>query len=201
MRGSNGWVIGVGLVALGCGDVEVGDESGNPFGDGTASTTSTTTPGTTRGTAEDTAGTQGSQGTASTTDGPTTDASTAEGSSGPTTGPTTGSATTTASESSGGPGEGQLLVSGFKVYPNEVESVACSHPAVREAAAVGVPHPHSGEAVKAFVVTADGFAVEEDDVIAWCAEQLARYKCPSKVMFVDELPHNVNGKVLRRSLR
>ncbi|MCA9710440.1 MAG: hypothetical protein KDK70_31660 [Myxococcales bacterium] len=109
MRGSNGWVIGVGLVALGCGDVEVGDESGNPFGDGTASSTgtSTTTPGT-RGTAEDTAGTQGSQGTASTTDGPTTDASTAEGSSGPTTGPTTGSATTTASESSGGPGEGQL---------------------------------------------------------------------------------------------
>ncbi|MCB1014131.1 MAG: long-chain fatty acid--CoA ligase [Acidimicrobiales bacterium] len=94
-----------------------------------------------------------------------------------------------------------IIVSGFNVYPAEVEEVLLEHPAIEGAAVVGVPHPHSGEAVKAFVVTADGFAVEEDDVIAWCAEQLARYKCPSKVMFVDELPHNVNGKVLRRSLR
>lgn len=94
-----------------------------------------------------------------------------------------------------------VIVSGFNVYPAEVEAVLDNHPAIRAAAVVGVPHPHSGEAVKAFVVVADGFAVEEDDVISWCAEHLARYKCPSKVMFVDELPQNASGKVLRRSLR
>ena len=94
-----------------------------------------------------------------------------------------------------------IIVSGFNVYPAEVEEILVEHPAVDAAAVVGVPHQHSGEAVKAFVVVADGFAVEEDDLIAWCAEQLARYKCPSKVMFVDELPHNVAGKVLRRTLK
>src|SRR5690606_41458805 len=94
-----------------------------------------------------------------------------------------------------------IIVSGFNVYPAEVEDVLMEHPAIEAAAVVGVAHPHSGEAVKAFVVTAPGFAVEEDDVIAWCADNLARYKCPSKVMFVDELPHNVAGKVLRRSLK
>ena len=94
-----------------------------------------------------------------------------------------------------------IIVSGFNVYPAEVEEILIEHPAVDAAAVVGVPHPHSGEAVKAFVVAADGFAVEEDDLIAWCADQLARYKCPSKVMFVDELPQNVAGKVLRRTLK
>jgi long-chain acyl-CoA synthetase len=94
-----------------------------------------------------------------------------------------------------------IIVSGFNVYPAEVEEVLVEHPAVDAAAVVGVAHPHSGEAIKAFVVVADGFAVEEDDLIAWCAEQLARYKCPSKVMFVDELPQNVSGKVLRRTLK
>jgi long-chain acyl-CoA synthetase len=94
-----------------------------------------------------------------------------------------------------------IIVSGFNVYPAEVEEILVEHPAIDAAAVVGVPHPHSGEAVKAFVVAADGFAVEEDDVIAWCAEHLARYKCPSKVMFVDELPQGVTGKVLRRTLK
>ncbi len=94
-----------------------------------------------------------------------------------------------------------IIVSGFNVYPAEVEEILVEHPAIDAAAVVGVPHPHSGEAVKAFVVVANGFAVEEDDVISWCAEHLARYKCPSKVMFVDELPQNVSGKVLRRTLR
>ena len=94
-----------------------------------------------------------------------------------------------------------IIVSGFNVYPAEVEEVLVEYPAIDAAAVVGVAHPHSGEAVKAFVVVAPGFAVEEDDVIAWCAERLARYKCPSKVMFVDELPQNVAGKVLRRTLK
>jgi long-chain acyl-CoA synthetase len=65
---------------------------------------------------------------------------------------------------------------------------------------VGVPHPHTGEAVKAYVVIRGSQAVEEDDLIAFCADRLARYKCPDKVMFVDELPKNTGGKVLRRAL-
>jgi long-chain acyl-CoA synthetase len=68
-------------------------------------------------------------------------------------------------------------------------------------AVIGVPHPHSGEAVKAYVVLEAGSSAEEDDLIDWCAERLARYKCPTKVMFVDELPQGLAGKVLRRALR
>ncbi len=94
-----------------------------------------------------------------------------------------------------------IIVSGFNVYPAEVEEVIALHPAVEEVAVVGVPHPHSGEAVKAYVVVAPGRSVEEDDVITHCEAHLARYKCPQKVMFVDELPHSATGKVLRKLLR
>ena len=94
-----------------------------------------------------------------------------------------------------------IIVSGFNVFPAEVEEVLVEHPAVERAAVVGVPHPHTGEAVKAYVVLAPGLSAEEDDIIDFCTDRLARYKCPSKVMFVDELPHNVTGKVLRRALR
>jgi long-chain acyl-CoA synthetase len=94
-----------------------------------------------------------------------------------------------------------VIVSGFNVYPAEVEQVIGDHPAVAEVAVVGVPHPHSGEAVKAYVVVAPGMSVEEDDVIAYAEAHLARYKCPQKVMFVDELPHSATGKVLRKLLR
>jgi long-chain acyl-CoA synthetase len=66
---------------------------------------------------------------------------------------------------------------------------------------VGVAHPHSGEAVKAYVVPVEGYHLEEDELIEHCATRLARYKCPSKVMFVDELPHNAGGKIVRRVLR
>jgi long-chain acyl-CoA synthetase len=94
-----------------------------------------------------------------------------------------------------------IIVSGFNVYPAEVEDVIAEHPAVAEVAVVGVPHPHSGEAVKAYVVVADGASVEEDDIVRHCESHLARYKCPQKVMFVDELPHSATGKVLRKLLR
>lgn len=94
-----------------------------------------------------------------------------------------------------------IIVSGFNVYPAEVENVLIEHPAIEACAVVGVPHPYTGEAVKAFVVLRDGVSAEEDDIIAWCTERLARYKCPDKVMFVDELPKGVGGKVLRRALR
>jgi long-chain acyl-CoA synthetase len=94
-----------------------------------------------------------------------------------------------------------IIVSGFNVYPAEVEEVIASHPAVEAVAVVGVPHPYSGEAVKAYVVVRDGISVEEDDIIAHCEAQLARYKCPQKVNFVDELPQTATGKVVRSALR
>jgi long-chain acyl-CoA synthetase len=94
-----------------------------------------------------------------------------------------------------------IIVSGFNVFPAEVEEVLMEHPAVELAAVVGVAHPHTGEAVKAYVVLEDGVSAEEDDIISFCNERLARYKCPSKVMFVEALPHNLTGKLLRRALR
>jgi long-chain acyl-CoA synthetase len=94
-----------------------------------------------------------------------------------------------------------IIVSGFNVYPAEVEEVIVAHPAVDQAAVIGVAHPHSGEAVKAYVVVRDGIGAEEDDIIAHCEAHLARYKCPQKVMFVDGLPQGPSGKVLRSALR
>ena len=93
-----------------------------------------------------------------------------------------------------------IIVSGFNVYPAEVEEVLAEHPEVLEVGVVGVPHPHHGEAVKAFVVLRPGSAAHEDTLITWCGEHLARYKCPSKITFVDELPRNISGKLLRREL-
>ena len=93
-----------------------------------------------------------------------------------------------------------IIVSGFNVYPAEVEDVLLDHPDVAECGVIGVPHPHTGEAVKAFVVLQAGARAQEDSLISWCLDNLARYKCPSKIMFVDELPRNVSGKLLRRSL-
>ena len=93
-----------------------------------------------------------------------------------------------------------IIVSGFNVFPAEVEEVLAEHPDVAEVGVVGVPHPHHGEAVKAFVVLKPGASAHEDTLISWCSDNLARYKCPSKIMFVDELPRNISGKLLRRSL-
>lgn len=93
-----------------------------------------------------------------------------------------------------------IIVSGFNVYPAEVEEVLAEHPGVAEVGVIGVPHPHTGEAVKAFVVPADGADLDEEQLIHWCLDHLARYKCPTKVMFTDQLPRNLSGKLLRRSL-
>ena len=93
-----------------------------------------------------------------------------------------------------------VIVSGFNVYPAEVENVLASHPEVVDAAVIGVPHPHTGEAVKAFVVVDDGADVDEESLIEYSLDHLARYKCPSKVMFVNELPRNATGKLVRREL-
>lgn len=93
-----------------------------------------------------------------------------------------------------------ITVSGFKVYPNEVESVIASHPGVLECAVVGVPDPHSGEAVKAFVVRRDS-SLTETQLIEWCKEKLTGYKRPHSVEFRDELPKSNVGKILRRELK
>jgi long-chain acyl-CoA synthetase len=94
-----------------------------------------------------------------------------------------------------------IIVSGFNVFPAEVEDVLVEHPGIAKAAVVGVEHPHSGETVKAYVVPEPGHLLEEDEVISFCAERLARYKCPTAVTFVDSLPEGLVGKVLRRALR
>ncbi|MFT4865395.1 MAG: long-chain acyl-CoA synthetase [Ilumatobacter sp.] len=93
-----------------------------------------------------------------------------------------------------------VIVSGFNVYPAEVEEVLATHPEVAEVGVLGVPHPHTGEAVKAFVVLTPGSDVDEETLIEYSLDRLARYKCPSKIMFVDELPRNPTGKLLRRRL-
>jgi long-chain acyl-CoA synthetase len=94
-----------------------------------------------------------------------------------------------------------VIVSGLNVHPAEVETVLLEHPGVAAVAVVGVPHPYTGETVKGFVVPADGHSVEEDDVIAFARRRLARYKCPTKIEFVDALPEGRSGKVARRDLR
>ena len=94
-----------------------------------------------------------------------------------------------------------IIVSGFNVYPAEVEEVLLEHPGIAAVAVIGVDSPYSGEAVKAYVVPEPGVALEEDEVADFCATRLARYKCPTKVMFVDELPQGLGGKVLRRQLK
>ena len=93
-----------------------------------------------------------------------------------------------------------ILVSGFNVYPNEVEDVVAAHPGVLECAAVGVPDGHSGEAVKVFVVRKDP-ALTEAEIIGYAREHLAGYKRPKSVEFRDELPKTNVGKILRRELR
>jgi long-chain acyl-CoA synthetase len=93
-----------------------------------------------------------------------------------------------------------ILVSGFNVYPNEVEDAVALHPGVLEVAAIGLPDDKSGEAVKIFVVRKDA-ALTTEAVMNHCREQLTGYKCPKHIEFRDELPKTNVGKILRRALR
>ncbi len=94
-----------------------------------------------------------------------------------------------------------VLVSGFNVYPREVEDVLVEHPDIVEAAVISVPDPETGEAVKAYVVARAGSGLTEEDVSAHCAERLARFKQPTSVALVDDLPHTATGKVAKARLR
>lgn len=93
-----------------------------------------------------------------------------------------------------------ILVSGFNVYPNEIENVIVDHEGVLECGVVGVPDEKRGEAVKAFVVKKDD-ALTEETLLAYCKENLTGYKTPDKIVFIRELPKTNVGKVLRRELR
>ncbi|TLZ55432.1 MAG: long-chain fatty acid--CoA ligase, partial [Methanobacteriota archaeon] len=94
-----------------------------------------------------------------------------------------------------------IIASGYNVYPREVEDVLFEHPAVKQAAVIGIPDAYRGESVKAFVVLKDGATATDAEIVAFCKEKLAPFKVPKKVEFVKELPMTVVGKVLRRALR
>ncbi|MFI6860544.1 class I adenylate-forming enzyme family protein [Streptomyces sp. NPDC050421] len=94
-----------------------------------------------------------------------------------------------------------INASGFKVWPREVEDVLYTHPAVREAAVVGVPDPYRGETVRAYVSLRPGSSVEPGELGAYCKERLAAYKYPREVEILTELPKTASGKILRRELR
>ena len=94
-----------------------------------------------------------------------------------------------------------ILVSGFNVFPNEVEAIATGCPGVLECACIGVPDEKTGEAAKLFVVRAPGTTLTADEVTAYCRKELTSYKVPKQVVFVDSLPKSTVGKILRRELR
>ena len=94
-----------------------------------------------------------------------------------------------------------IIVSGFNVFPAEVEDALLLHPAVAEAAVIGVPNSPTGEAVKAFVVLRPDMVATEAELVSHCRVYLARYKCPGNITFAEQLPRGLGGKILRRLLR
>jgi fatty-acyl-CoA synthase len=94
-----------------------------------------------------------------------------------------------------------IISGGENVYPAEVESAIYGHPGVADVAVIGVPDDKWGEAVKACVVPKTGMSVDEASIIDYARERIAAFKCPKSVDFVDELPRNASGKILRRKLR
>ena len=92
-----------------------------------------------------------------------------------------------------------IITGGYNVYPREIEEILAEHPAVAEAAVAGEPSDEWGETVVAYVVAAE--PVTQDDLISWCADRLAKYKRPRQVRFVDTLPRNALGKVVKSELR
>ena len=94
-----------------------------------------------------------------------------------------------------------INVAGFKVYPREVEEVLFKHPAVKEAAVIGVPDPVKGEGVKAYIVLKEGMEMSEEDIIDYCKARIASFKAPRCVEFIDSLPKSPSGKILKKELR
>jgi acyl-CoA synthetase (AMP-forming)/AMP-acid ligase II len=94
-----------------------------------------------------------------------------------------------------------VISGGVNIYPREIEDHLSTHPAILEAAVIGVPDPEWGETLRAFIVLRNGQQLTETEVVTFCREGLADYKRPRKVTFLPELPRNPTGKVLKRELR
>jgi acyl-CoA synthetase (AMP-forming)/AMP-acid ligase II len=94
-----------------------------------------------------------------------------------------------------------IISGGSNIYPREIEEVLLMHPAVKEVAVIGVPDAHWGEAVVAVIVRQAGHVPDEKDLDLFCLEHIARFKRPKRYVFVEELPKNATGKVLKRELR
>jgi len=94
-----------------------------------------------------------------------------------------------------------IIAGGYNIYPVELDDVLMAHPKILEACTIGVPHQYRGETVKAFVVKKEGEELTEEDVITYCKENLAAYKVPKILEFIDELPKSAVGKILRRKLK
>ena len=94
-----------------------------------------------------------------------------------------------------------IISGGENIYPKEIEEVLYTHPDILEAAIVGIPDPNWGESVKAFVVMKPGKQLTEEDVIQYCQQHISSYKKPRIVEFIDALPRNASGKILKTELR
>jgi long-chain acyl-CoA synthetase len=94
-----------------------------------------------------------------------------------------------------------IIVSGYNVFPDEVDRVLKTHPQVADAGTIGVPDPRSGEAIRSFVVRRTGHTPSEAEILAHCRELLAPFKVPRSVEFVTEIPRTLNDKVDRKQLR
>jgi long-chain acyl-CoA synthetase len=94
-----------------------------------------------------------------------------------------------------------VIVGGYNVYPREIDEILFAHPLIREAAAIGVPDAFKGEVVKAFVVREDGADLTAEEVIAYCADHLVKYKLPVEIAFLDALPKTGAGKIAKKLLR
>ncbi len=94
-----------------------------------------------------------------------------------------------------------IKVSGYSVFPEEVESMLIRHPAIAQAAVIGIPDSQKGEVVKAFVVLKSGQTVNSEEITEWAKERMAYYKCPRQIEFRQALPATGTGKLLRRLLK
>ena len=96
-----------------------------------------------------------------------------------------------------------IIASGFKVWPRELEDVLYKHPATKEVVVVGVPDSYRGESPKAFISIKDEYKdrITEEEILAFCKKEMAAYKVPREIEFLDEVPKTASGKVLRRLVR
>jgi len=94
-----------------------------------------------------------------------------------------------------------IIRGGFNVYPREVEEILYAHPAVREAAVIGIPDAEHGEEVQAILALKEGAAATADEIVTYCKERMAAYKYPRRIEFRDTLPKGPTGKILKRALR